>query len=332
MRKTHRLMIVLVVAVAAIMLGVGAVSAYADLASDTQPPATTVNVAEGATTWNIGTLTLTANDDEGVAYIYHELDGGIARLYRVPAPALTVDYQVPRHIAGALELLAPGAHTLKFWAQDINGNVEAQQSVRFTVKQDTDAPVTTATGAKDGAWYGRSLTVGLVASDAGSGVAQLGWGWDVAPLMADGSQVDVPIAVDAATLNGPHTLSFQAADVAGNIEAVKTLTINVDTVRPRTAAPYAASVARGRTATLRYKVTDPAPCAGKAAVVIKIKNSAGKVVKTLRIARIGVGVVKTKSFAVPRTWKPGTYRFVVYATDVAGNTQARVGSNRLVVR
>lgn len=43
-------------------------------------------------------------------------------------------------------------------------------------------------------------------------------------------------------------------------------------------------------------------------------------------------MVKAKSFAVPRTWRPGTYRFFVYATDVAGNAQAKTGSNRLVVR
>jgi hypothetical protein len=35
---------------------------------------------------------------------------------------------------------------------------------------------------------------------------------------------------------------------------------------------------------------------------------------------------------VPRTWKAGTYRFSVYAIDKAGNPQAKVGYNKLVVK
>jgi len=35
---------------------------------------------------------------------------------------------------------------------------------------------------------------------------------------------------------------------------------------------------------------------------------------------------------VPPTWKAGTYRFYVYAVDTAGNAQATVEGNRLVVK
>ena len=36
--------------------------------------------------------------------------------------------------------LAAGTHKLKYWAQDINGNVEAQHVVTFTVVEDTAKP------------------------------------------------------------------------------------------------------------------------------------------------------------------------------------------------
>ena len=48
---------------------------------------------------------------------------------------------------------AAGTHTLKYWAQDVNGNVGEQQTVEYTVGKDTQAPVTEVTGAKDGGWY-----------------------------------------------------------------------------------------------------------------------------------------------------------------------------------
>ena len=35
---------------------------------------------------------------------------------------------------------------------------------------------------------------------------------------------------------------------------------------------------------------------------------------------------------VTRTWKAGTYRFLVYAKDTAGNPKVTVGSNNLIVR
>jgi hypothetical protein len=255
----------LLVLAAAVILAIGAVSAYAALADDSTPPVTTSDAATSY--WNTASVKLTAADAEGVAYIYHRIDGGITRLYRVAsgAPEWTVT------------ISDSGEHTLAFWAQDTAGNVEDHNIVTLTVKEDTAAPVTTATGAAEGAWYNKSVAVSLAAADEpdGSGVAKLGYGWDAAPVLADGAAANAVLTVDATTVNGAHALSYQAVDVAQNAEAVKTLTLNIDTKKPTTAAPYAAAAARGRTATLKYKVSDAAPCAGKATVTIKVKNSAG---------------------------------------------------------
>jgi hypothetical protein len=325
--------VIVTVAVVAALL-IGAVTAYAGLADDATPPVTTSDAA--ASYWNDAVVTLTATDDEGVAYIYHELDDDIVRLYTVEGAPLSAERTAPRDWMGDLEPLAPGEHALKFWAQDVNGNVEAKQSVTFTVKADNDAPETAAGGASDGAWYKAALTISLTATDnvEGSGVASISSTLDAAdPVIVDAAAADVPIAVDAVTHanDGAHTLAFAATDVAGNVESAKTITVNVDTRKPAPKA-YAATARRGRTATLKYKVVDAAPNCGTAAVKVVVKNRAGKVVKTLKYAKKAVNKDLAAKFTVPRTWRIGTYKFYVSTTDGAGNAQVKVAVNKLVVK
>jgi hypothetical protein len=173
-----------------------------------------------------------------------------------------------------------------------------------------------------------------VDNDGGSGVDRITYAWDGgAPVVVKAATATAELAVDTATHtdDGAHTLAYRATDKAGNVESLKTLTVNVDTQRPATQA-LAAAARRGRTATLVCKVVDPAPNSGKAAVVIKVRNRAGKVVKVLRAGKMAVNVLQTRKLTVPRTWKPGTYRFFVYAVDAAGNHQLTAASNRLNVK
>jgi hypothetical protein len=109
--------------------------------------------------------------------------------------------------------------------------------------------------------------------------------------------------------------------------------INFDSQKPTTEAPYSATGRRGRTATLRYRVTDAEPNGGTGGeVTIKIRNRARKVVKTLGPVAAPLNADWRSKVAVPRRWKPGTYRFYIYATDSVGNKQANVASNKLIVR
>lgn len=233
MRKTHLMVLAIVLAVA--MLAVGAVGAYADLASDANPPVTTTDVpAAGAQYWDAATIVATATDDEGIAYIYHEFDNGLVRLATIADKPLSAAISIPTDKDMPL---AAGAHKVKVWAQDVNGNVEAQQTVTFEILRDTVQPTTSA--------------------------------WVVAAL-------------------------------------------------------------RGRVATLKYRVNDPEPTKGTATVEIKIKNRAGKVVKTMSAGTRAVNVPLTKNFRC--TLAKGTYRYYVYATDASGNAQSKVGSARLTVR
>ena len=229
------------------------------------------------------------------------------------------------------------SHVLRFWSQDTLGNVEAANTASVELKTDLTAPVTVATGATDGAWYNAALAVHLVATDeaAGSGVASITSTLDGgAPVVANAATTDVNIVVDAVghTNDGLHTLIYQATDVAGNVEAVKSLTVNIDTVAPSPKAPSMSTARRTRTATLKYSVADALPNGGTATVVIKIKNRAGTVVKTLNVGTVTVNTAKTKSFSVPRTWKIGTYKFYVSATDTALNAQTKVAWNKLIVK
>ncbi len=129
MRKTH-LMVLAIVAVA-VVLAIGAVSAYADITSDSQAPVTTTDAV--ASYRNTAVITATAIDNEGIAYIYYKLDNKPARLTIVADGPTSAQATIP--IAKDLPLTA-GSHTLKYWAQDVNGNVEAQHRTSFTVAMD----------------------------------------------------------------------------------------------------------------------------------------------------------------------------------------------------
>jgi len=128
--------------------------------------------------------------------------------------------------------------------------------------------------------------------------------------------------------SGITAVQFRALDRVGNASLIGMRTVKVDTVRPRPSAPYSASVVRGRTVTLKFKVTDIK--ATTLWVRIVIRNGAGKTVKTLSASGQKPNVVLSKSFSCGLA--KGTYRFSVYATDLAGNTQSKVASNRLVVK
>jgi len=132
--------------------------------------------------------------------------------------------------------------------------------------------------------------------------------------------------------DGSHTVAVEYRAGAG-VTVGAADRIGLDTVRPVTKAPAAARVRRGRLVTLEYRIVDVAPCGPEArSVTIKVRNGAGTLVKRITLTRRRVNERLGASFTVPSTWRPGTYVYTVYATDNAGNTQAKAGSNTLTVR
>jgi len=129
--------------------------------------------------------------------------------------------------------------------------------------------------------------------------------------------------------DGPKTVDVEYSDESG-ILVTASDTIGLDTVRPVTRAPYRASARRGTSATLLFSVMDPEPCCGSADVTIEIRTLGGRLVKTLRRFDRPTNAHLTARFTC--RLKARNYRFFVLATDAAGNRQAGVASNRLVVR
>ena len=148
----------------------------------------------------------------------------------------------------------------------------------------------------------------------------------------DGVETSVPnstamVSVPASP-NARHTLTFHATDAAANSGADQMLSFTIDTTGPTTAGK-AISGRRGRAVALRYKVADNlSPKA--TAIRIVVKNSRGNVtVKTIR------PTARNTATWYAAKWTPkarGTYRYYVYAKDLAGNAQIKVGSARVVVR
>jgi hypothetical protein len=84
-----------------------------------------------------------------------------------------------------------------------------------TVRIDTTAPVTTQSGA-DSAWHDSVVTVGLSATDAGSGVAGTEYNVDGAG-WTSGTTLTVPAPPDGSN-DGIHTVQYRSIDSLGHTE------------------------------------------------------------------------------------------------------------------
>ena len=206
---------------------------------------------------------------------------------------------------------------------------------------DDVAPATVATGAAEGTWYKRDVTIHLAATDdaGGSGVASITYSVDDGvPVTVGGATADVVLTVGSSATaagggipvsDGPHTVTFFATDRAGNAETPHVQAVRVDTRRPSTRSPRDRKVRRYQTVALTYEVRDAEPNGGKAAVAIVIKNGRGHTVKTLRLGSRPVNRVLRTSFRC--TLRSGVYSFTVKAIDLAGNAQATAAKRTLTV-
>lgn len=102
-----------------------------------------------------------------------------------------------------------------------------------------------------------------------------------------------------------------------------------DPYAPATRALAAVRVTRGRTASLRYRVSD-ATVGDKAKVTIRIRNRAGRVVKTLALGWRAPNAALSARYRC--LLARGSYHYYVYATDLRGNTQTAIGHAALTVR
>ena len=217
-----------------------------------------------------------------------------------PAVSLTGGPGTAPFTANMTAPATAGTYTYKVWAAKgkPGGGMALSTTYQVTVASappagDTQAPVTTASGAANNAWYKSGVTVNLSAADnaGGTGIDYITYTLDGgAAVKVAGATAQVPVSGD-----GPHTIQYAATDLSANTEATHTLTVNIDSTKPAAAVLANAKVKKGAKATIKYQVTDT-PGTGTSVTTIKIKNKAGKVVKTLKSTALPVGAGQSLKF------------------------------------
>lgn len=104
----------------------------------------------------------------------------------------------------------------------------------------------------------------------------------------------------------------------------------VDRRRPTTTLTKPALVRSGRKVLLRFRVEDPLYSCGAARVIVRVLNSAGRIVVKSPILTRATDQWVTAELTANLT--PGRYHWTVQATDVAGFTATRKGRGLLTVK
>lgn len=209
---------------------------------------------------------------------------------------------------------------------DLAGNTEDIQT--RLVKIDSGLPTVAfgSTAPKAGAYIKGTKTFTAPASDGVSGISSVALLNGSTLISRDYSWTFNFTLRTTALSNGPHAIRLRASDLAGNLKTVSR-TMNIDNYKPRTRAPYRATVSRNSWTKLYYKILDPYSPTAKVKIVIK--KSSGTKVKTLWPGWKGTGTLRYAPYQA--TLSKGTYYFHIYATDKAGNAQYTIARNKLVI-
>ena len=161
------------------------------------------------------TVTLSVNEaGSGVASTVYRVDGAAFQAgtsVAIPAPA---DHS------------NDGVHSIEYRSTDNAGNVEALQTA--TVRIDTTLPTTTDDAPAG--WSSSPVTVTLTPADALSGIASTQYRVDGGAFQG-GTSVAIPAPADHSN-DGVHSIEYRSTDNAGNVEALQTATVRIDTTLP----------------------------------------------------------------------------------------------------
>jgi len=189
-----------------------------------------------------------------------------------------------------------------------------------SISADTSAPLSTATTsptANSRGWITASpVTVTLTATDGpagGSGVATIGYRVD------GGTVTSAPGATTTLTVpkQGTITIDYWATDLAGNVEATKSLQLRIDSSAP--AAPAALRISDDSGASSTDMVTN-----GVQQTVSGSAEAGGSVEAYYQGSLAGSGTVDADgTFRIgPLTMPPGSRPMLVRSIDPAGNVSA----------
>ena len=185
---------------------------------------------------------------------------------------------------------------------------------------------TSGRSAAGAEWLTAAPELELAASDA-NGVQVTAWSVDPSstkPGLVPWRRGTAPVL----TGQGMHLICYRSVDDAGNAEKVKSRALGIDQTAPVPKAPRAASVTRGKKATLKFSVTDVR--GSTQSVTLLIKSARGKLMK--RVVLRGRAANTTLSYSFVCSYRRGTYRFSVSAVDPVGLASATRASNSLRVR
>ena len=277
---------------------------------DTVAPTTAAALTPAANGagWNSGPVTLSLHGDDPNGC------GVMSTEYRLVGASTWTPYTLPILITG------DGVTSYEFRSTDNAANAETPRTV--TIKIDGTAPVTTIPTTLPTGWSNKPVTVTLVGDDAGSGRAATQY-------RLQGASAWTPYTVPfQVTTQGSSTWEYRSLDAAGNAETPKTFSLQIDSQAP-SASAYAAKVKHNKSVALAYQVVDPTPGCGSATVTLKIFKGS-KLKKTLPALSCATNV--TASYKWRCSLPAGSYTIEVFATDAAGNVQAKVGTAKLMVK
>ena len=194
----------------------------------------------------------------------------------------------PRHVRSAWRrpstTRATASTAFAYRSIDYAGNVEPADNCQ--VRIDTTPPATTVSGAT-GRWCDKAVSLSFSASDKSSGVAFSEVKLDGGP-WKKATTITISAPADHSD-DGSHTISYRSIDQVGNVEHSQTRTVMIDTSAPRPVANWAATAARGKTASLRYLIADRRPGSPSATVTIRVRTLAGRLVRKLVERNVAVG-------------------------------------------
>jgi hypothetical protein len=238
------------------------------------------------------TVSLSVYDNlSGVAKTEYSLDGGAT--WQPYTSAITFDKE--------------GKNTVSYRSTDNAGNIETVKTVN--VNLDLTAPVTTAAvspAAPEGqnGWYVHPVTVTLSANDNLSGVAKTEYSLD------GGSTWQAYTAPVTLSQDSKYTVSYRSTDVAGNVEAAKTISFNLDQTAPTITVT-------GLVYGTYTDSTDITPILTLSDNLSGVDSSK----TTVTLSTYGVQQTVQQGATIPLYTLPlGEHTFIVTASDMAGNT------------
>ncbi|MDD1770186.1 MAG: pre-peptidase C-terminal domain-containing protein [Methanomassiliicoccales archaeon] len=246
----------------------------------------TISGPEGTQGWYRGNVTTTleaVDSGSGIGNITFRLDEGA-----------WTDY------THTVTVSTNGAHLIEFFSMDVAGRREIVNSVEFII--DTGIPNTTALiAATEGSngWYIGTVSVTLVANDGDGAVSNTTYRIDSGPWT--GYETSVIL-----TAEGHHSIDYRSEDAAGNIEAVKTLSLSLDSTPPAMSGILATPThSTDGSVTVKWNSSDG--CSGLNGTELIVDG----VSQGSPTAEGGVAVLQGLS--------DGTHNITVVSVDVAGN-------------